>query len=95
MPAPGNDPLPTSAGKVNVITGQTLPQEGPFDFQSPVQKGRPEVPFHFPYGQPEADEYTAEQRERGQQCGRALLERAMLGPPLQEGDKACGSTGTR
>ncbi len=39
-------------------------QEGPFDFRSPVQNGRPEVPFHFEYGQPEPDEHTAEQRER-------------------------------
>ncbi len=73
------------------MTGQTLPeaagdaQEGPFDFRSPAEDGRPPG-----YGQPAPNEFTAEEMERGQKCGKAILERAMLGPPLGE---AGGSTG--
>ncbi len=70
---------------VNPMTGQTLPeaagdaQEGPFDFRSPAEDGRPPG-----YGQPAPNEFTAEEMERGQKCGKAILERAMLGPPLDE-----------
>ena len=70
---------------VNPMTGQSLPeaagdaQEGPFDFRSPAEDGRPPG-----YGQPAPNEFTAEEMERGQKCGKAILERAMLGPPLDE-----------
>jgi hypothetical protein len=76
------------------MTGQTLPeaagdaQEGPFDFRSPAQDGRPPG-----YGQPAPNQFTAEEMERGQKCGKAILERAMLGPPLHESGSVCGSTG--
>lgn len=70
---------------VNPMTGQSLPeaagdaQEGPLDFRSPAEDGRPPG-----YGQPAPNEFTAEEMERGQKCGKAILERAMLGPPLDE-----------
>ncbi|DBA83613.1 hypothetical protein WJX77_012231 [Trebouxia sp. C0004] len=85
------DQAPSTGSKVNPMTGQTLPeaardaQGGPFDFRSPAQDGRPSG-----YSQPAPDQFTAEEMERGQRCGKAILERAMLGPPLGE---ASGSTG--
>lgn len=79
---------------VNTDPAAAQPREGPFDFRSPVQKGRPEVPPQGGYGMPHDDEYTEEEKERGMKCGRALLARAMLGPPLQEDEKGClGSSG--
>ena len=74
-----------TGNSVNPMTGQTLPeaagdaQEGPFDFRSPAEDGRPPA-----YGQPAPNEFTAEEMERGQKCGKAILERAMLGPPTHE-----------
>ena len=83
---------PKTVSNVNPITGQTLPeedtadaQEGPFDFRSPVQDGR-----SGESGKPGQNELTAEEMERGRRCGKAILERAMLGPM----DKAGNVDGT-
>ena len=76
-------------------TGENQPREGPFDFKSPVQTGRPEVPSDHGYTAPYTAEFTEEEKERGRRCGRALLERAMLGPPLAEPEMGVkGSSGT-
>lgn len=84
---------PKTVSNINPMTGQTLPQEdagdaqeGPFDFRSPVQDGR-----SGEEGKPAPDELTAEEVERGRMCGKAILERAMLGPPV---DKAVTESGT-
>ncbi|DBB08738.1 TPA: hypothetical protein ACH3X3_008171 [Trebouxia sp. C0006] len=80
-----SDQASKTGNSVNPMTGQTLPeatgdiQEGPFDFRSAAEDGRPPG-----YGQPAPNELTAEEMERGQKCGKAILERAMLGPPLDE-----------
>jgi hypothetical protein len=84
-----------TGNSVNPMTGQTLPeatgdiQEGPFDFRSPAEDGRPPG-----YGQPAPNELTAEEMERGQKCGKAILERAMLGPPLDESGSSGMATHT-
>ena len=113
-----------SPGLVNTSPASPVatPQEGPFDFRSPAQTGRPQVPqaqqpdqqgsaSGSQYGsapfwntgplagerdiqaptQPE--EESEEDKEKHIRCGRALLERAMLGPPLPEGDAPICSSG--
>ena len=84
---------PKTVSNINPITGQTLPledagdaQEGPFDFRSPVQDGR-----SGEEGKPAPDELTAEEVERGRKCGKAILERAMLGPPVETAGTASGT----
>ena len=52
-------------------------QERPSDFKSPLQ----------PSSAPQED------KEKQLRCGRALLERSMLGPPLPEGDHPICSSG--
>lgn len=42
---------------------------------------------------PEASVVDQEEQEKQARCGRALLERAMLGPPLPEGDGPICSSG--
>ena len=64
------------------MAGNRLPSEGPFDFKSPVQDGRPEGPSPTQVGQLAPG--SAQDHERGMRCGKALLERAMLGPPLPD-----------
>lgn len=43
--------------------------------------------------EPEASVVDQEEQEKQARCGRALLERAMLGPPLPEGDGPICSSG--
>ena len=124
----GGDPsggaVPNSPGVVNSNSplAEGRSPEGPFDFSSPVQSGRPVVPQAQQSNQqgsaqvpqhgnapfwnqgplpgerdthaqtdPAAD--SQEDKERQLRCGRALLERAMLGPPLPEGDAPICSSG--
>lgn len=114
---------PNSPDQVNTNTSSPVGtlQEGPFDFRSPVQTGRPQVPqaqqpeqqgaAGSQYGtapfwnadvlvgernihtQTDPQEESEEDKEKHMRCGRALLERAMLGPPLPEGDAPICSSG--
>ncbi|KAL3130729.1 hypothetical protein ABBQ38_000076 [Trebouxia sp. C0009 RCD-2024] len=68
--------------------------DSPFDFKSPVQGGHPNL--NPPQSQQPSREAgqgaPQEDPEKQARCGRALLERAMLGPPLPEGDGAICSS---
>ena len=96
-------------------------QLGPFDFRSPLDPGRPQLPTVEQPKQQDAGTSDPqrgtgpvsnadpvngghaqlepqasaphEDKEKQIRCGRALLERAMLGPPLPEGDANICSSG--
>ena len=86
---PGHPELPKAEQPNQQDTASSDPQHG----TAPLWNADPVIKEH---AQPEQAEPSAphEEKEKQIRCGRALLERAMLGPPLPEGDAPICSSGT-